>query len=262
MTKAKLQSLMQLDWANALWPYFQSDEFKQLNKKIVEDRKTSEVYPLKENIFRVFDETPLSDVRVVIIGQDPYHNSYYDNTPAALGRAFACDGGYRVQPSLKNIFKELESDIGSVEGFDYTLQHWVDQGVLLLNTALTVTKGQPGSHAYYWNGFTKQVMKTLNTKDDLVFILWGNHAKSYKKYLNNPTHKFIESAHPSPFSCKNFFGTKPFSKCNEYLKLPINWLNGFQTLQYGETKVTLMPNPLFMEHDKIEIIPPKDEENE
>jgi len=250
MTKAKLQTLMQLDWAEALYPFFQSKEFRELNNRIVHDRKVSEVYPKKENIFRVFQETALSDVKVVIIGQDPYHNSYYDGSPAALGRAFACDGQYRIQPSLTNIIKELESDIGPTMGFDYTLQHWVDQGVLLLNTALTVKAASPNSHASYWSNFTKLVMQVLDKKDNLVFILWGKHAQKYRKYLTNSTHKFIESPHPSPFSAHNgFFGSKPFSKCRKYVN--IDWTGSRRKWTMDTT---------FIGEEEIEIIPPKDEE--
>lgn len=254
MTKAKLQTLMCEDWVEELYEFFQTKEFKILNNQIVKDRKAGNVYPAKENIFRVFNETPLSDVRVVILGQDPYHNSYYDGRPAAIGRAFALDitGEMNIQPSLKNIIKELESDIGPTIGFDFTLQHWVDQGVLLLNTALTVKAGVANSHAQYWSDFTKSVMKTLNKKDNLVFILWGKHAQSYRKYLNNSTHKFIESPHPSPFSAHNgFFGSKPFSRVNKYTN--IDWIG-------SRLKWTM--DSVFIPQEEIEIIPPKTDNDE
>jgi uracil-DNA glycosylase len=223
MKKSKLQSLMKPNWADALYPYFQTEAFKILNNKIIKDRETTEVYPLKENIFRVFSETDLNEVKVNIIGMDPYHNKYSDGSCAALGRAFACNRHYGMQPSLRNIIIELEDDIGVAPGFDHTLQHWVDQGVLLLNTALTVCKSDAGSHTKVWKEFTIAVCEALNTQDNIVHILWGNHAKSFKKYFTNTTHKFIESTHPSPFSCKNFFGTKPFSRANNYLLHAINW---------------------------------------
>ncbi len=257
MTKAKLYTLMTTDWADALFPYFQTEAFRKLNQRILKDERIRPVLPTKENRFRVFKETALSDVKVVIIGQDPYHNVYYDDTPAAMGRAFACSGLNRAQPSLKNIVKELESDIDVTLGFDYTLQHWVDQGVFLLNTALTVRQSDAGSHASYWKEFTQLVMETLNKKDNLVFILWGNHAKSYKKYLTNKTHKFIESTHPSPFSAHNgFFGSKPFTKCNELLKEPIEWID----LHFSNNPVT--PADSFVPYTEIEIIPPKTMKNE
>jgi len=217
---------MKSEWVNQLYPYFQTNSFIRLSLKIAEDREVTEVFPIRKDIFRVFNETDLSDVKVNIMGVEPYSSTYADSNPIAIGRSFACNRHFGMQPSLKNIIKELEDDIKLAPGFNPSLQDWVDQGVLLLNTSLTVCKGKKGSHTEYWKDFTIAVCKALNTKDDIVHILWGKNAQSFKQYFTNPTHKFIESPSPSSFSASNgFFGSKPFSKCNKLLKQEINWLD-------------------------------------
>ena len=255
MTKAKLQTLMKSQWVEALYPFFQTESFKKLSNKLAEDRKTTITYPAKENTFRVFNELDIDEIKVVWYGQDCYHGCYYDNRPQAIGRAFALDvtGEMNIQPSLRNILKEMESDIGSTIGFDYSMNHLVEQGVFLLNTSLTVTKGQPNSHSFYWKEFTKLVCETLNKKDNLVHLMMGKDAQSLKKYFTNPTHKFVETAHPSPLAT-GFKGSKPFSLVNKLLKYDINWLDSPSNLS--------ATNTYFIPQEEIEIIPPKDEKEE
>lgn len=202
------------------------DYFHSLNIKIKEERKNFIVYPPENEVFSCFDKIP-EDIKVVILGQDPYHNPEQAN-----GFAFSVDRKLKkLPPSLKNIYKELKSDI---EGFEIPehgdLTCWANQGVLLLNTALTVRKNQPASHSKIgWEIFTDNLISFLNNEyDGLVFILWGKHAQNKCKHLNEDKHFIIKSAHPSPFSARNgFFDSKPFSKTNEYLfnnnKKIINW---------------------------------------
>lgn len=252
MKKIKLQTLMKPKWVEALYPYFQTESFRKLSNKLAEDRKMTITYPAKENTFRVFNELDIDKIKVVWYGQDPYHGCYYDGRPQAIGRAFALDitGDMNIQPSLKNILKEMEDDIGNVIGFDFTMEHLVQQGIFLLNTSLTVCKGQPNSHSFYWKDFTKTVCETLNKKDNLVHLMMGKDAQDLKKYFNNPTHKFVETIHPSPLSAhKGFFGSKPFSKVNKLLKYEINWLDSPSNLSATST--------YFIPQEEIEIIPPK-----
>lgn len=202
-------------WYDPLKHYVESSEMQELGKFLVSRQRKVEVFPKPSDRFRAFQLTQFEDVKVVILGQDPYH------TPnVANGLAFAINYslGCKIPPSLRNIEKELEQDVhdGLLLTMDYTLESWAKQGVLLINTALTVEKGDPGSHAEKWENFTREVIKSLNGRD-IVYILWGNHAKSYKVFIDGGY--VIESAHPSPFSAnKGFFGSKPFTKCNEYLK--------------------------------------------
>src|SRR3990167_3118486 len=241
----KVSSLVGESWSEYLFDYFQSESFKILNNKIVEQRKTFIICPKKEDTFRVFKEIPINQIKVLILGQDPYH-TVTNGEPIAIGRAFAVKQGVQVPPSLKNIIKELTDDLNGgvpIDNFDTTLNHWSDQGVFLLNTSLTSLQSIPAAHNKYWDDFTKLVLNVINTRvDNLVIILWGNYAKSYKKYLNNSTYKIIESAHPSPLSARNFFGSKPFSKCNNQLKFKnigsINW-TGFM---YWESKKAIEEN--------------------
>lgn len=273
MKKIKLQTLMKKKWVEALYPYFQTNSFRQLNNKIVEDRKTTEVYPAKENIFRVFNELDIDEIKVVMWGQDPYHGCYHDGRPQAIGRAFALDvtGEMNIQPSLRNITLEIGTDIGLCLGFDYTMQHLVDQGVFLLNTTLTVAKGQPNSHSFYWKEFTKLVCETLNKRDNLVHLMMGKHAQDLKKYFNNPTHKFVETVHPSPLSAhKGFFGSKPFSKVNDFLRPNIiYWQDGKNAFERQITPDMMMKYEVdekkittFLTQEEIEIIPPKNNKDE
>ena len=186
--------------------------------------KEKEIYPKKEDIFNAF-KIPYRDVKVVILGQDPYHGE-----GEAHGYVFSCLKK-PIPPSLKNIYKELYSDLGIEKDMtNGDLTPWASQGVMLLNAGLTVEKDKPNSHKDLgWNKFTDAVISKLNEREDpVVFILWGNFAREKAKLITNPQHLVIESAHPSPFSARNgFFGSKPFSKTNEFLKKnnkkEINW---------------------------------------
>ena len=169
------------------------------------------IYP--DDIFAAFNKTPLDKVKVVILGQDPYHNPNEAN-----GLAFSVNEGIKLPPSLRNIFKELESDL-SIVRTNSDLSDWAEQGILLLNTALTVEKNSPNCHKDLWKDFTDNIIKLLNEqKKPIIFVLWGGNAQSKKNFITNPMHKIIESAHPSPLSAyRGFLGSKPFSKINDIL---------------------------------------------
>lgn len=171
------------------------------------------IYPPKDVRFLAFELTPIDKIKVVILGQDPYHGENEAN-----GLAFSVDIP-KLPPSLKNIYKELENDLGIIKT-DGNLRNWAKQGVLLLNTILTVSKDKPLSHKDIgWQDFTIKVIKAINQLDrPICFVLWGSYARSYKKYLTNTNHLIIEGVHPSPLSSyRGFFGSKPFSKINDYL---------------------------------------------
>jgi uracil-DNA glycosylase len=211
-------------WKKYLAPEFEKPYFKELTDFVKSEYKSKTVYPPPKDIFRAFDLTPFADVKVVILGQDPYHGPRQAN-----GLAFAVHEGVRTPPSLQNIFKELESDLGRPIDQNPDLSRWAKQGVLLLNATLTVQVGKAGSHqAKGWELFTDAAIRALNDeREGLVFILWGNYARQKGQFLDRQKHCVIESAHPSPFSASKFFGTKPFSKANQYLeateKTPIEW---------------------------------------
>ena len=212
------------DWDNILSNEIKKDYFINIINTVDNLYKEKEIYPKREDIFNAF-KIPYSDVKVVILGQDPYHGE-----GEAHGYAFSCLKT-PIPPSLKNIYKELFSDLGIEKDMtNGDLTPWANQGVMLLNAGLTVEKDKPNSHKDLgWNKFTDSVISKLNEREDpIVFILWGNFAREKAKLINNPQHLVIESAHPSPFSARNgFFGSKPFSKTNEFLiknnKKPINW---------------------------------------
>lgn len=200
---------------------------ENIRQSINSRRKKAIVYPESSDIFNAFKLCPWEDVRVVIVGQDPYHTPGY-----AHGLAFSSLNPHPLPPSLRNILKELEEDLGfdinTYERFDLT--PWAEQGVLLINTALTVEKGDPNCHSDLWKPFTEEVFKVLKEKTGVVYVLWGAHARSYKKFIDLDRNYVIESAHPSPLSAsKGFFGSKPFSKVNEILEglngpeFKINW---------------------------------------
>lgn len=220
-------------WYNPLSDLLNSNYFYQLGKKINSLYKLQNVAPKKENIFRAFQLCEYDNLKVVILAQDPYHD-FIGKEPRANGLAFANKKDtLHLSPSLKNIHKELESDLNTlILDFDCTLENWAKQGVLLLNTALTVKKGSPISHFHYWKDFTERVLKTIVlNKPNTIFVLWGKYAQSYKEVLskNSLAYITIESAHPSPFSFKKGFeGSKPFTKINEQLKLnnekEIKWI--------------------------------------
>lgn len=169
------------------------------------------IFPKRENVFKAFIENP----RVVILGQDPYHND-----DQATGLAFAVPNNIKNPPSLNNIFKELKNDLDIIK-IDSTLEDWKQQGILLLNTALTVEKNMPNSHKNIWKPYITDYIKQLGKDEKLVWVLWGANARSYKKYIKGP---IIESVHPSPLSSyRGFFNSKPFSKINALLDKPINF---------------------------------------
>lgn len=188
--------------------------------KIVEfinnEYKKNDIFPPKSMIFRALSLTDYDDVKVVILGQDPYHG-----VGEANGLSFAVFNGVKLPPSLKNIYKELYDDMGIPISNVGNLECWAKEGVLLLNAVLTVEKDKPASHKNLgWENFTDAIIKKLNEKDTpVVFILWGNFARSKKIFITNPKHLVIESTHPSPFSAnKGFFGSKPFSQTNRFLR--------------------------------------------
>lgn len=202
-------------WKEKLQTEFSQEYFKSLTDFVRGEYARATVYPAPKNIFRAFDETPFQDVKVVILGQDPYHGEGQAN-----GLCFAVNPGVRPPPSLQNIFKELESDLGHPVSRDPDLSRWANQGVLLLNATLTVNAKTPGSHqGRGWEQFTDAAIKKLNDeRENLVFILWGNYAKQKGAHIDRTKHLVIESPHPSPFSAHSgFFGSKPFSKANAYL---------------------------------------------
>lgn len=213
------------NWDNALSDYINTKEFINFYNNIINLYTKKEIFPAKENIFNAFKLTDFNNVKVVIIGQDPYHGEN-----EAHGLSFSVQEGVKLPPSLRNIYKELKSDIGIEKGDSGDLSNWAKQGVLLLNAVLTVEKDKAGSHSNMgWEDFTDFVVSVLNKKEDpIVFVLWGNYAKTKRKLISNKTHLIIESAHPSPLSAYHgFFGSKPFSKINKFLidnkKEPIIW---------------------------------------
>ena len=212
------------DWDNILKDEMEKEYFKELlnNVKKLYEEKT--IYPPKKDVFNAF-RLSYKDVKVVILGQDPYHGE-----GEAHGFAFSTLNK-KLPPSLKNIYKEIYDDLKIEKDYsDGNLLNWVKQGVMLLNTGLTVEKDKPNSHKDLgWHKFTDAVIQKLNEREEpIVFILWGNNARAKKQYITNKKHLVIESAHPSPFSANNgFFGSKPFSKTNNFLELngkrKINW---------------------------------------
>ena len=190
--------------------------FKKLWQKVEHERISKEIFPAREEIFSCFEKCPIEKTKVVIIGQDPYHG-----VGQAHGMSFSVKKGVKIPPSLRNIYKELHDDLGVEIPSHGNLEDWARQGVLLLNTSFSVEKGKPASHANFgWMEFSEHVLDFLNNYErPLVFILWGAHAQKVGKRISNPKHLKIESAHLSPFSAhKGFFGSKPFSKANLFLK--------------------------------------------
>lgn len=212
------------NWDNILKDEYNKDYFKRLRSFLKEEYSTKICYPKKEEIFNALKYTNYEDVKVVILGQDPYHGEN-----EAHGFCFSVRSTVKRPPSLNNILKELYDDLKIVRK-ENELTSWAEQGVLLLNSVLTVVKDTPLSHrGIGWKEFTDSIIKKINEKDStVVYILWGSYARSKKYLITNPKHYIIESAHPSPLSAnKGFFGSKPFSKTNEILiknnMKPINW---------------------------------------
>ncbi len=203
-------------WKEALKDEFEKPYFTELAGFVKEQYKSAKVFPPPKDIFRAFDLCPFDKVKVVILGQDPYHGERQAN-----GLCFAVHEAVPLPPSLKNIFKEIESDLGVKPNRNGDLSRWAKQGVLLLNATLTVRASSPGSHQKKgWEEFTDAAIRKLSEeREHIVFILWGNYAKNKGAVIDRSKHYVLESPHPSPFSADSgFFGSKPFSKANEYLK--------------------------------------------
>ena len=204
------------DWDEKLSLIWNSPGFNKFYKGIENEYSKKTIFPPKDLIFNALKLTPYSKVKVVIVGQDPYHG-----VGEAHGLSFSVQEGVKLPPSLQNIYKELYDDLGIPVAKKGDLTKWAKEGVLLLNAVLTVEKDKAASHrGKGWELLTDYIIKLLNQKEEpIVFILWGNFAKEKAKYITNPHHLIIKSAHPSPLSAYNgFFGSKPFSKTNEFLK--------------------------------------------
>lgn len=208
-------------WYNINKEMFESEYFKNLPQVIL-DKSMKErklILPKREDVFNAFKLCSVDNLKVVILGQDPYHTPQY---PIGLAFGIQEEGTFGVPPSLLNIREEVESDLGFYSpDFDYSLQSWAKQGVLLLNTALTVLQGSPGSYINEWKPFTISIIKAINkNKDNVVWILWGRKAQFFKKFIDNKTHNILEGTHPSPLGANKggFFGEKYFSRTNEILK--------------------------------------------
>ena len=213
------------DWDLILNKVFEGEGFKKFYSIIENEYNTKTIFPLKENVFNALKLTPYKNVKVVIVGQDPYHG-----VGEAHGLSFSVQKGVKIPPSLKNIYKELYDDLKIEPCDNGDLTKWAKEGVLLLNAVLTVEKDKPASHRNLgWERLTDYIIKLLNEKEEpVVFILWGNFAKEKISLITNPKHLILTSVHPSPFSARNgFFGSKPFSKTNEFLIKnnikPIDW---------------------------------------
>ena len=213
------------DWAEALKEEYKKPYYRELYKKVNEEYQTHEIFPPSDEIFSAFHLTPLKDVKVVILGQDPYHNN-----GQAHGLSFSVLPGNDIPPSLQNIYKELHDDLGCTIPNHGCLTKWAEQGVLMLNTVLTVRAHQANSHKDIgWEEFTDAAIMALNSQDrPIVFILWGAPAQRKARMLTNPKHLILKAPHPSPLSAyRGFFGSKPFSQTNDYLRAhgvePIDW---------------------------------------
>ena len=213
------------DWDEDLSDLFQSDNYKKIREFLKEEYSTYTIYPSMYDIFNAFKMTPYKSIKAVILGQDPYHEP-----GQAHGLCFSVKDGIKLPPSLVNIYKEIKTDLGITEPQSGDLTKWAEQGVLPLNTTLTVRRGAANSHKNCgWTQFTDAVIKLLAVREKpMAFILWGANARSKKAFIDGKKHLILESAHPSPLSCYNgFFGSRPFSKTNEFLiangETPIDW---------------------------------------
>lgn len=211
-------------WKKLLAEEFRKEYFQKLKSFLLEEKKQHTVFPPGKFIFNAFDQTPVDKLKAVIIGQDPYHG-----VGQAHGLCFSVNDGIKFPPSLANVFKELKSDVGCEVPFSGNLTPWAQQGVFLLNAVLTVRQGQAGSHQNKgWENFTDAVIKKISdNKENVVFLLWGNYARAKAELIDKNKHLVLEAAHPSPLARGAFFGSKHFSKTNEYLKAKnikeINW---------------------------------------
>lgn len=213
------------DWDLLLASEWEKTYYQNLRRQLIKEYRNYTVYPDMYDIFNALKSVAYEDCKVLILGQDPYHGK-----GQAHGYAFSVKKGVRTPPSLLNIYKEMHEDIGTYIPDNGYLKKWADQGVLLLNTSLTVRAGEPNSHEKLgWEILTDRIIKLLNDRQKpIVFILWGRNAQSKEPFITNPNHLIIKSPHPSPFSAsRGFFGSKPFSRTNNFLKSmgqePIDW---------------------------------------
>lgn len=218
--------IMNNDWQVLFDQEIKKDYLLNLRYFLAKEYKTKHIYPAMENIFAAFKTTSLKDTKVVILGQDPYHGP-----GQAQGYAFSVPANFPLPPSLKNMYKELELEYGVPVNRNGDLTDWARQGVLLMNTTLTVEESKPLSHGNMgWQNFTDEALKMINAKEDpVVFLLWGAKAISAKRFLNNPKHLVLTSPHPSPLSAhRGFLGNNHFKTCNEFLikngLTPIQWI--------------------------------------
>ncbi len=217
--------ILENDWAPLLAPEFEKDYYQNLRQFLIDEYKTRVIYPNQYHIFNALHFTPYKDVKVVILGQDPYHGPNQ-----AHGLSFSVQPGVPAPPSLVNIYKELHSDLGCFIPNNGYLKKWADQGVLMLNTVLTVRGGEANSHkGQGWEQFTDRIIQLLNERPEpIVFMLWGSHAQSKISMITNPKHCILKTVHPSPLSAyRGFLGCKHFSKANDFLasagQAPIDW---------------------------------------
>lgn len=220
-----MATILKNDWQSVLSEEFTKPYYLTLRHFLIQEYKNQQIFPPMHDIFNALHYTPLGSVKVLLLGQDPYHD-----VNQAHGLSFSVLPGQKIPPSLQNIFKELQDDLGCTIPNHGYLKKWADQGVLLLNTVLTVRAHQPYSHqGKGWENFTDAVIKAINDQDrPLVIFLWGKPAQTKKKLLTNPAHLILEAPHPSPLSAyRGFLGSKPFSKANRYLMdhgiEPIDW---------------------------------------
>ena len=220
-----MSEILKNDWKNYLNTEFEKDYYLKLREFLKNEYNSKVIYPNMYDLFNALHFTSYEDTKVVILGQDPYHGP-----KQAHGLSFSVNPGVKTPPSLVNIYKELHDDLGCYIPNNGYLKKWADQGVLLLNTVLSVRAGEANSHRNkWWEQFTNRVIEVLNQKETpIVFILWGNNAISKTSLITNPKHFIIKSVHPSPLSAsRGFFGSKPFSKANEFListnQKPIDW---------------------------------------
>lgn len=216
MGEIQLKQLLHDGWWQWLKPEFEKSYYAKLRDFLKEEYGSETVYPPMNDIFHALDATSYENVKAVILGQDPYHGPNQ-----AHGLSFSVQKGVKLPPSLRNIFLELKEDLGYEPPDHGCLEKWAEQGVLLLNTVLTVRKGQAASHkGQGWETFTDRIIELLNEREQpVVFILWGKHAAAKKELIDESRHVIIESPHPSPFSARRgFFGSRPFSKTNEALR--------------------------------------------
>ena len=213
------------DWLDALQEEFKKPYYKKLFETVNQEYKTRLIFPPADDVFNAFHLTPLHKVKVVILGQDPYHNNGQDH-----GLCFSVKKGVEIPPSLVNIYQELQDDVGCAIPSHGCLTKWADQGVLMLNTVLTVRAHQANSHrGIGWEEFTDAAILALNAQDrPIVFILWGTPAQRKERMLTNPNHLVLKAPHPSPFSAsRGFFGSRPFSQTNAFLEqhgvAPVDW---------------------------------------